>query len=229
MPQRQLRSSNRFLSSLPRDVSQQLVANLEVVDLAAGQMLSEPGEVMRYVYFPVSALLTFLATIDEDTEFAVGMVGREGICNVTCALGSYRSPFRTVVQCPGQALRMKANVFVKHFRDSEVLRDQVLKFVLKLNVHMAQTAACTRYHEIDQRLARWLLMTRNCLSSDKFNITHEVLSNYLGVRRVGVTHSAKTLKERKLISYVRGAVHIINAAGLEEVSCPCHTLKVGVS
>jgi CRP-like cAMP-binding protein len=226
MSQRRLLSSNKVLSSLPRTENQRLAANLEVVNLAEGQVLSEPGKAVRYVYFPITALLTTLAVVDEDAEFAVGMAGCEGMCNVTCALGSYCSPFKTVVQCPGEAWRMKAKIFVKELHECAAFRDQVLNFVLALNVQMAQTAACTRHHDIDQRLARWLLMTRDRLSSDRFNITHEVLSKFLGVRRVGVTNSAKMLKERKLISYSRGAIEIVDGAGLQAVSCSCYTLKV---
>lgn len=229
MPHHRLISSNKVLSSLPRVESQRLSTHLELVELAAGQVLSELGEEVRYVYFPITALLTSLAAVGEGDEFAVSMAGREGICNVTCALGSYCSPFRTVVQSPGQALRMKAKVFVKEFKESVAFRDQVLRFVFALNLQMAQTAACTRHHEIDQRLARWLLMTGDSLSTDRFKMTHEELSLYLGVRRVGVTNSAKMLKERRLISYSRGAIEILDGAGLRAVSCSCYDSKRGNS
>jgi CRP-like cAMP-binding protein len=229
MPQRRLIPSNNVLSSLPHAESKRLSAHLELVELAAGEVLSEHGKEVRYVYFPITALLTSLAVVGEGAEFAVSMAGREGICNVTCALGSYCSPFRTVVQCPGQALRMKAKVFVKEFKESAAFRDQVLSFVFALNLQIAQTAACTRHHEIDQRLARWLLMTRDSLSSDCFNMTHEELSLYLGVRRVGVTKSAKILKERRLISYSRGAIEIVDGGGLQAVSCSCYDSQQGNS
>jgi hypothetical protein len=181
---------------------------------------------VRYVYFPITALLTTLAVVGEDAEFAVGMAGCEGMCNVTCALGSYSSPFKTVVQCPGQAWRMKAKIFVKELHECAAFRDQVLNFVLTMNVQMARTAACTQHHDIDQRLACWLLMTRDRLSSDSFNFTHEVLSKFLGVRRACVTNSAKMLKERKLIAYSRGTIEIVDGAGLQAVSCSCYTLNV---
>ena len=224
MSQRKLLTSNKVLSSLPSAERQRLASNLEVIDLTGGQVLCKRGEELRYVYFPVSALVTFLSAVGEYAEFAVGMTGREGICNVTCALGSYLSPFKTLVQCPGLALRMKAQVFVREFQESTAFRNQVLKFVFGLNVQMAQNAACTRFHYIDQRLAHWLLMTRDRLASDHFNMTHEELSNYLGVRRVGVTNSAKMLKARKLINYNRGAIEIVDAGGLQAMSCACYAM-----
>jgi CRP-like cAMP-binding protein len=224
LPQDQLPVENRLLSALPRVAYQRLAEHLETIDLTEGQVLCEPGEVMRYVYFPVTALLIFVNLVDGHKAFAVGMTGSEGMCNVNCALGSNLSPFRTLVQCSGKALRMKASVFVKEFRDCKKLRDQVLNFVLALNTQMAQTGACTRHHEIEQRLARWILMTRDRLSANHFYMTHEMLGTFLGVRRVGVTNSAKSLKKHNLIDYSRGAIDIVDAKGLHAMACSCYQI-----
>jgi CRP-like cAMP-binding protein len=223
MPQRQLIANNEVLSALPRVDFQRIFTQLETVELIEGQVLSEPDEPIRFIYFPITAIFTLLRSVDEDSFFAVGMAGRDGICNVTCALGSRLSPFRTLVQCPGRALRMKAKDFVDEFQACLSFRENVLKFVMSMSAQIAQTGACARHHDIEQRLARWLLMTRDRLSSDRFFMTHELLSCFLGVRRVGITTTARSLKERRLIDYSRGAIHILDADHLRSISCTCYS------
>jgi CRP-like cAMP-binding protein len=134
------------------------------------------------------------------------------------------SPFRVLVQGSGSALRMKAKVFVNEFRDSAALRKVVLAYVLSLTVQISQTAACNRFHGIGARLARWLLMTRDRLSSDHFHMTHEMLGHLLGVRRVGVTNAAYELKTLGLIDYSRGAIDITDGVGLQAAACSCYRM-----
>lgn len=227
MLQSQLPIANKLLAALPRSEYQRLAECMELVDLVEGEVLSEPGEVQTYVYFPVTTLLSLLTLVGGEDVFAVGLAGREGMSCVTCALGSLISPFRTMVQSPGQALRMKTKVFVKEFRDCVPLRDVVLKYVLTLTVQISQTAACNRFHVIEERLARWLLMTRDRLSSDHFHMTHEMLGHLMGVRRVGVTNAAHALRQRKLIDYTRGAIDIIDGKGLQAAACSCYHMVEG--
>ncbi len=227
MLQSQLPIANKLLAALPRGEYQRLAEHLETVELVEGEVLSEPGEAMRYVYFPGTALLSLLTLVDGSDVFAVGLVGREGMTSVACALGSQLSPFRTLVQCSGQAVRMKSKAFIKEFRDSATLRDMVLQYVLSLTTLIAQTAACNRYHVIEERLARWLLMTRDRLSSDHFHMTHEMLGYLMGVRRVGVTNAAHALKERNLIDYSRGAIDIVDGPGLQAAACSCYRMVEG--
>lgn len=227
MLQSQLPVTNKLLSALPRSEYQRISEHLETEDLVEGQVLSEPGEALRYVYFPTEALLTLVTLVDGDQVFAVGLVGREGMSGVSCALGSQTSPFRTLVQSSGQAMRMKAKVFARIFRECATLREVVLQYGVSLTVQIAQTAACNRFHVIEQRLARWLLMTRDRLSSDHFHMTHEMLGHLMGVRRVGVTNAAHALKERKLIDYTRGAIDIIDGLGLQAAACSCYHMVEG--
>lgn len=219
--------SNKLLAALPRSEFQRLSEYLDMEDLIAGRILNEPGQSPRYVYFPVSALLSMLTLVDGNLIFAVGLVGREGMSSVACALGAQVSPFRTLVQGSGKALRMKSRVFAEAMRESAALRDVVLHYVLSLTVQIAQTAACNRFHVIEQRLARWLLMTRDRLSSDHFHMTHEMLGQLMGVRRVGVTNAAHALKERHLIDYSRGAIDIIDGHGLQAAACTCYHVLDG--
>jgi len=227
MLQSQLPIANKILAALPRWEYQRLAEHLETVELVEGEVLSEPGEVMRYVYFPGTALLSLLTLVDDSDVFAVGLVGREGMASVAVALGSTNSPFRTLVQCSGHVVRMKSKTFFKEFRECHALREMVLQYVLSLTTLIAQTAACNRYHVIEERLARWLLMTRDRLSSDHFHMTHEMLGHLMGVRRVGVTNAAHALKERNLIDYSRGAIDIIDGPGLQDAACSCYRMVEG--
>jgi CRP-like cAMP-binding protein len=227
MLQSQLPIMNKLLSALPRSEYQRLSSNLEPQELTAGQLLTQPGEPLTHVYFPATALLSLLALVDQTDVFAVGLIGNEGMSGVACTLGSQISPFRTLVQSSGQAMRMKTKLFVKEFRDSVALRDVVLKYVFSLTEQIAQTAGCTRYHVIEARLARFLLMTRDRLSSDHFHMTHEMLGQLMGVRRVGVTNAACALKDRHLIDYNRGSITILDGLGLEAAACACYQMVEG--
>jgi CRP-like cAMP-binding protein len=199
-----------------------LLPHLEAVELVEGEVLCESGKPLQYVYFPSSSLVSLLTLVDADDVFAVALVGREGMTSVASALGTQISPFRALVQAPGAAMRIRPNVFLAEFRTSITLREAVLAYVLSLTVQIAQTAACNRFHGIEARLARWLLMTRDRLSSDHFYMTHEMLGHLMGVRRVGVTNAAHDLRLRGLIDYSRGAIDITNSKGLQASACSCY-------
>ena len=223
----QLPIANKILAALPRSDYQRLLNSLELVDVAAGEVLCESGAPFQYVHFLNDALVSLLMSVDDTNMFAVGLVGREGMTSVHCALGAEHSAERVTVQSAGSALRMPARVFVQEFRDCTALRVACLKFVQTLQTQISETAACNRFHGIEVRLARWLLMTRDRLSSDHFHMTHETLGNLLGVRRVGVTNAAHALKLRGLIDYSRGAIDIIDGNGLREVACSCYRVVDG--
>lgn len=219
--------ANKILAALPRSDYQRLLQCLELADVSAGDVLCESGEPFTYVYFLNDALVSLLMSVDDTNMFAVGLVGREGMTSAHCAMGAEHSAERVTVQSSGTALRMKAKVFVREFRDCAALRVACLKFVQSLQTQIAETAACNRFHVIEVRLARWLLMTRDRLSSDHFHMTHETLGNLLGVRRVGVTNAAHALKLRGLIDYSRGAIDIIDGSGLRCVACSCYKMVGG--
>jgi len=227
MLQSQLPVVNKILAALPRSDYQRLLPSMEVVDLVAGDVLSEPGEALRYVYFPADALLSLLNLVDGKDVFAVALVGREGMAGTAYALGGQLAPFRTLVLGTGQAMRMKAKVFMQEFRDNELLRNAVLHYVLSLTVQISENAACNRFHVIEERLARWLLMMRDRFSSGHFHITHEMMGQLLGVRRVGVTNAAQALKLRELIDYSRGAIDIVDGMGLRAAACGCYRVVEG--
>jgi CRP-like cAMP-binding protein len=216
--------ANRVLAALPRTEYLRLLPHLERVELVEGEVLCQSGAPLQHVYFPNDSLLSLLTLVDDKTVFAVALVGREGVSSVATALGAQLSPFRTQVQGSGSALRMHSKAFVSAFRSSAALRKVVLAYVLTLTVQISQTAACNRFHSIEARLARWLLMVRDRLSSDHFHMTHEMLGQLLGVRRVGVTNAAHSLKQRGLIDYSRGAIDITNGEGLRASACSCYRM-----
>lgn len=216
--------ANRLLAALPRAEYRHLLASLEPVTLAFGEILCEPGDAIRHVYFPNDSLVSLIALADRQLAVEVGMVGREGMVGVAFALGIARSPVRALVQGGGTAMRMKAAPFRRELRQSLPLQREVLLYTHELMVQVAQTAACNRFHVVEARLARWLLMTRDRVGSDHFRLTQEFIGHMLGVRRVGVTNAAHALKQRRLIDYSRGSIEIINGPGLEAAACACYKL-----
>jgi CRP-like cAMP-binding protein len=187
-----------------------------------GDILSEPGDRIRHVYFPNSGLISLLAPVDGHASVEVGMVGREGMAGMGLFLGSSVSPVQMLVQGSGAATRMKAVSFCDEVKRSPALQRELNRYLYAFMAQVAQTAACNRHHQLGQRLARWLLMTHDRMQSSKFLLTQEFLAHMLGVRRVGVTKAAGLLQEKKLISYRRGNITILDRKGLERASCRCY-------
>ncbi len=213
-----------MLAALPRKQYQSLLSGLESVALRFGEVLYEPGERIRFVYFPGDSLVSLLTLVDAQSALEVGMVGREGMVGVPLSLGADISPVRALVQGAGAAMRMKAARFSREIRKSPQLQQEVNRYTSVLMAQITQTAACNRFHVVEARLARWLLMTRDRLRSDEFPLTHEFLGHMLGVRRVGVTKAARALQGRKLIRYTRGKIQILNRRGLKASACSCYEL-----
>jgi CRP-like cAMP-binding protein len=213
-----------MLAALPRKQYQRMLDGLESVVLTFGEVLYEPGERIRHVYFPNDSLVSLLTLVDRHLALEVGMVGREGMVGVPLSLGTDVSPVRALVQGAGAAMRMMSARFCKEIRISPQLQQQVNRYTGALMAQITQTAACNRFHVVEARLARWLLMTRDRMRSAEFRLTHEFLGHMLGVRRVGVTNAARSLQKGNLISYSRGKIRILNQRGLEAASCSCYEL-----
>lgn len=223
-PEHEIAVTNRLLATITSADHQRLYLNLELVTLTFGEILYESGDIIQYVYFPNDALISLLTNVDEQHALEVGLIGSEGIVGISLALGVTTSAFRTVVQGTGTAMRIKSTLFIKELENSLLLQKAVNRYTRSLIAQIAQTAACNRFHVIEARLARLLLMTYDRVFSNNFYLTHEFLANILGVRRVSITKAAYSLKKKKLIDYSRGHITIINLAGLEQASCPCYEL-----
>lgn len=152
------------------------------------------------------------------------MVGNEGMAGMPFILGMGVSGVRAIVQGEGSALRMDAAAFLIEFKRNVPLQEGLYRYTYALMAQISQTAACNRFHDAEQRLSRWLLMTRDRVGSDEFLLTHEFLGHMLGLRREGVTEAAKELKRRKLITYSRGKMQILNPRGLKATSCSCYQI-----
>jgi len=218
----QVSISNHLLAALPRKDYRKLLPLLEPVKLAYEEVLYEAHAPIRHVYFPNDCFVSMLTTVDGGRAAEVGLIGPEGMIGVPVALGITVSPFLAVVQGGGTAMRMKIADFRREFSESTALRRELFLFTHLLMIQIAQTAACNRFHVVQQRMARWLLMTRDRVNSNEFRITQQFLALMLGVRRVGVNVAARSLQERKLIGYRRGIITILDHRGLVAAACGCY-------
>ena len=219
---KQISVANRLLGALPRKDYRKLLSVLEPVNLELGEILYESHAEIQHVYFPIDCFVSMLTTVDAGRAAEVGLIGSEGMIGVPMALGVAVSPFRAVVQGGGTAMRLKTVDFRRNFSNSAALKREVFLFTHLLMIQIAQTAACNRFHVLAQRMARWILMTRDRVNSNEFRITQEFLALMLGVRRVGVSGAMCRLRERKLIAYRRGTVTILDHEGLVASACMCY-------
>lgn len=215
-------TTNRLLERLPARDRAEIVAGCESIQLTLGEVLAEPGEPIRNVYFPTGGFISLIAPMGGTSTLEVALAGNEGVYGVPLALGVTHSPVHAVVQGAGVAWRMNAAEFRRNLTLFPKLRASVDLYIHVLMSQLMQTAGCNRFHVVEQRVARWLLMTSDRAGSPTFEMTHEFLAGMLGVRRVGVTEAATSLNARKLIVYKRGVITIVDRKGLERASCSCY-------
>ena len=216
------RIRNSLLAALPYKDYRGLLDGLEPVTLTYGTVLYEPDELIGHVFFPIDCVVSLLAKVSEHQAMEVGLVGREGMVGVSLALGTDVSFVRALVQGTGTAMRMKAARFHQAFEQYPALQHQLYRYTYAKLALARQTVACNRFHPVEGRLARWLLMTSDRLLSEEFFLTQAFLADMLGVRRGTVNAAAGPLQERNLISYSRGKIRILDRRGLEAASCHCY-------
>ena len=216
--------ANSLLAALPRKEYLRLQTGLEPVKLTFGEVLYEPRKPIRHVYFPGDSLVSLLTLVEGHMALEIGMVGREGMLGIPLALGINDSPVRALVQGTGTALRMTSARFRSENGKHGPLHRELNRYIHERIVQITQIAACNRFHPVEARLARWLLMTRDRVGTNHFRHTQELLGNMLGVLRVAVTKAAGALQRRKLISYHRGEINILDGKGLEAAACRCYQI-----
>jgi len=215
-------AKNTLIDMLPRAERARLLAISESFDLVLSAVLCEPGTETRHVYFPTEGFISLVTAVPGHPGVEVGMVGSEGMVGAYLALGVAVEPLHTVVQGAGSAWRIEAKPFVAELARSPVLRGLVNRYLYVLMAQLATASACLRFHEIEPRLARWLLMSQDRAHADTFHVTQEFLAYMLGVRRVGITAAASGLRRDRLIEYQRGEVTILDRHGLEGAACSCY-------
>lgn len=215
-------AANRLIAALPRPDRKHFLASCETIDLAFAAVLAEPGEPLSHAYFPTASFISLTKPLTGHTSLEIGMVGDEGMLGIPIMLGVEVSPLHAVVQGAGPALRIGAAAFRHELERSPALEKELQRYLYVVMDQLAQTATCTRFHVVEARLARWLLMTHDRAHSDAFHVTHEFLAYMLGVRRVGITKAASALQQHGLIRYSRGDVTVLDRGGLEAASCACY-------
>jgi CRP-like cAMP-binding protein len=211
-------------ASAPNDAAW-LLSHLTAKDLELGHILAPAGEAFESVYFPITAVISVIGRMHDGGAAEVGTVGNEGAVGVSALLDASPSPHETVAQIPGVVLGIDAAVLRAGMEERPLLRRLLLRYVHEYLTQVAQTAACNRLHDIEQRCARWLLMTHDRVGeAEQFPLTQAYLGIMLGVRRAGVTVAAGALQAAGLITYHRGGIRVVDRVGLEAAACECYGL-----
>jgi len=216
------RVKNAILLAIPDNEFWLLRPHLEGVALDSHQILHEAHEAVQYAYFPNDGLLSLVVVLAEGRTVEAGIVGKEGLVGIPAIAGLRRSPLREVVQITGEGLRIPVGRLSELLGEARQLRQQLERFSVLLGLQMAQTAGCNRLHDVEQRLARWLLMAQDRVSTASLPITHDFLATMLGTDRPSVSLAAGTLQKAKVIEYNRGSVRILRRVELERISCECY-------
>lgn len=216
---------NHLLAALPPKAYRRMLRGMREVELSFGSVLYQPGTTTRYVYFPNDSLVSLLVVlkgVKDGSGLEVGLVGREGMIGFPLALGAPKSPVRALVQGAGSAMRMSAERLEREIEQNAPLKRQLEHCAYVSMVTAMQVAGCNKAHRLEARLARWLLMVRDRLSSNEFRLTQHFLAQMLGVRRAGVNEAASQLQRRGIIKYSRGRITLVRLASLRAAACSCY-------
>ncbi|MBC7697966.1 MAG: Crp/Fnr family transcriptional regulator [Bacteroidia bacterium] len=226
MPNLQNPRQNHLLDALLKAEYNRISVGLELVHMPLGQVLYEPGGLLKYVYFPTTSIVSLLYVMENGASAEIAVVGNEGILGVSIFMGGDTTPSRAVVQSDGYGYRLKAQLMKDEFNRAGPVLRLLLRYTQALITQMSQTAVCNRHHSVEQQLCRWLLLSLDRLESNELVMTQELISNMLGVRREGVTEAAGKLQKSGLIHYSRGRIEVLDRPGLEKRVCECyHVVK----
>jgi CRP-like cAMP-binding protein len=213
---------NSILAALLATEYKRLLPKLEHVTLRRGEIVYRADQEIEAVYFPEEAVVAMVDTAEGGRTVEVGIVGREGIVGINIFLGGAVTPDKAIVQLPGGAMRMKSKDLRKEVRFGSPLQQLLLGYTRAFLAVISQSVACSQHHNVEQRLARWLLTMNDYAASGEFLMIQESIAAMLGVRRVGITAAAGRLQAAALIGYRRGRVRVLDKAGLEKKSCECY-------
>lgn len=224
LPDRREIRKNQLLAALNEADSARLFPQLEHIDLQLGDVLYESGDELRYVYFPVDSVVSLLYVMENGASAEISVIGNDGMVGIGLFMGGNTMMGRAVVQAAGGAYRLAGQVLKDEFHRNGRMQDLLLRYTQALLTQMAQTAVCNRHHSIEQQLCRWLLLSLDRLPSKHVNMTHQLISEMLGVRREGVTAAAHRLQSLGAINYKRGRIEVVDRAKLEALSCECYSV-----
>jgi len=217
-------NQNHLLAALPDAEFERLIPHLELVPMLLGETLYEPGGQLQYVYFPTTAIVSLLYSLESGSSAEIAGVGNEGILGISLFMGGDTTPSSAVVQTAGHGYRLKGKLLKEEFNRAGLLQHLLLRYTQALITQMAQTAACNRHHSIEQQLCRWLLSTLDRLPSNELIMTQELVACALGVRREGITEAAGNLQRAGIIRYRRGHIAVLERSGLEAGACECYAV-----
>ena len=220
----QPRPANKILAALPHEEFERLRPKLREVSFPVGETVYRPEEQIDHAYFVNHGIVSWLATLEDGNTVEAGVIGSEGLAGVAVILGANSTPNQGLAQSDVLASRISKSDLVAEFRRNGKLNSLILRFVHSMFTQVAQTAACNRLHTLDQRLARWLLMTDDRTDGSNLPLTQEFLSRMLGVRRAGVSVAANSLRQHGLIDYHRGDIVVVDRPGVERISCECYKI-----
>ena len=215
---------NSLLAALPDKDYQRFLPQLELVDIALGVPLYESGGHLQHVFFPIEGIVSLLYVTQGGNSAELAVVGSEGMIGISLFMGGETTPNRAVVQSTCRAYRLPAHVLKEQFAAGGGLHLILLKYTQSLITQISQTAVCNLHHSVDQQLCRWLLLSLDRLPGNKLQMTQELIANMLGVRRQGVTESARKLEHEGLITYKRGLITVLDRPGLEKRACECYSV-----
>ena len=219
---------NHLLGALPSDEYEGLFSHLEIVPLPLGEVLYEPGELLRYVYFPTTCIVSMFYVLENGASNEIAVVGNEGLIGISLFMGGGTMPNRAIVRNEGYAYRLRKHLFMQEFdhqpggRYDGALNHFLLRYSQALITQIAQLAACNRHHSVYQQLCRWLLQSLDRLSENELTVTQELIASMLGVRREGITEAAGRLQKEGVINYRRGHITVLDRQGLEAQVCECY-------
>lgn len=215
---------NHLLGALSDAERDRWSPHLESVEMPLGTVLYESGAPLAHVYFPTTAIVSLLYTMEDGSSAEIAIVGNEGLVGVSIFMGGQSTTSRAVVQSGGHGYRLRAGVLMDEFNRSAPVMHLLLRYTQALITQMSQTAVCNRHHSLDQQLCRWLLLSLDRLQGNQLVMTQDLIANMLGVRREGVTAGARKLQKAGLIRYARGRITILNRTGLEGRTCECYAV-----
>lgn len=217
-------AKNQILTGLSREKYAGLFSNLRPVSLSAHEVLYSAEDEIRSAYFLTSGMASLMSISTEGNSIEVGNVGNEGMVGIPVLLRHVKTPHQVLVQVPGDALVISADILIKEFEKEGELKNRLLRYTHALATYMSQLGVCNHFHTVDKRLCRWLLISSLQIQSRQFQLTHESLSQVLGSGRTGVTMAANKLQKAGLIKYYRGQITILDQAGMENSCCDCYRI-----